>query len=367
MSTTGRVGIAAGASCLALVGCTPAGPQLRAAEEIAIVESSPLIEGRDGGYSARIFDRSVWIYGDTVLTVEDELGDNWHHNSFSFTDQLDARDGLGGFAEMPDAAGAPRHLIPPTPDEQLFNDAHRGDDCLEEPCGARWAVWPSDLVWDAQGGRALVFYTLIYAEPGAFNFRGVGQSVALWEVFDELPQRPVIDASAEHPDLLFVEGEPSWGLGANVEDGLLHVFACDEAGSGHPCRLAQVAPADVLDRAAWRFWDGAGWSAELGDAAKLFEGAPIMDVSRSEHHGGWLAIYSPPLTHEIVARAAPALTGPWSQPTTLHREPGEHAPYDVVHHAEFAEEGGRVQYLTYSRPTTGWFGTEFPLVRVEFE
>ena len=51
----------------------------------------------------------------------------------------------------------------------------------------------------------------------------------------------------------------------------------------------------------------------------------------------------------------------------LHTEPGEHPPYDAVHHPEYEEEGGRVQYLTYSRRTTGWFGTEFPVIRVTLE
>ena len=40
----------------------------------------------------------------------------------------------------------------------------------------------------------------------------------------------------------------------------------------------------------------------------------------------------------------------------------------AAHHAEYEEEDGRVQYITYSRPTdNGWFGAEFALVRVVFE
>jgi hypothetical protein len=65
-----------------------------------------------------------------------------------------------------------------------------------------------------------------------------------------------------------------------------------------------------------------------------------------------------------VARTAPDLTGPWSDEATLYTAPEEHAPYDAVHHAEYEEDGGRVQYVTYSRPTSGWFGSEFALVRV---
>lgn len=45
---------------------------------------------------------------------------------------------------------------------------------------------------------------------------------------------------------------------------------------------------------------------------------------------------------------------------------GDDAPYDVMHHPEYQEHDSRVQYISYSRHTSGWFGTEFPLIRVEF-
>ena len=77
-----------------------------------------------------------------------------------------------------------------------------------------------------------------------------------------------------------------------------------------------------------------------------------------------MAVYSRPFSHRIVARTAPELTGPWSAQTVLYTVDGD-APYDAVNHPEYAEDDGRVQYVTYSRPTTGWFGSEFALIRVE--
>jgi hypothetical protein len=35
--------------------------------------------------------------------------------------------------------------------------------------------------------------------------------------------------------------------------------------------------------------------------------------------------------------------------------------------AELAENGGRIEYITWSSPTEGWFGPEFRLWPVEFE
>ena len=357
---------AIGVLAVGLVGCRAPGPEVVSAVEIGTLEQSEAIDGRDGGGSALAWGRSVWVYGDTVLTVPDEQGRNWHHNSYSITDDLDASDGITGFVEPLDSAGAPQHFIPPSPAEQAFNDAHYGDDCLEEPCGARYAVWPSEPFFDEARDRALVFYGLIYAEPGDFNFSGVGQSLAIWDDPDGRPVRPVIDPEAEHPDLLFGPDDPAWGTASAIVDDLLYTFACDgDDGPGHRCRLARVGVESIHQRSAWQFWTADGWSADMGAADVLFEGAPIMSLSWSRFLDAWLVVYSAPFASEIVGRTASELTGPWSREGVLY-DAGDDAPYDAMHHPEYEEGDGRVQYITYSRHTSGWFGTEFPIIRVEF-
>jgi hypothetical protein len=334
--------------------------------EIGVVDKSTWIEGRDGGQSGLVGGKSVWTYGDTVLTAPDASGSNWHHNSFGVTDDLEASDGITALSSPADSIGAPRYLIAPTAEEQAFNDAHAGDDCAEKPCGARWAVWPGPPVFDAARNRALIPYGLVYAEPGDFNFHGVGQSFAMWDNLDDAPVRPIVDASHEHPDLVFHEGEPGWGIAPVIQGDDLFVFACD-GGLSKPCQLARVPLDKVLDRRSFRYFDGSGWRDRSEAAAALFDGAPILSISHCDHLGAWLAVYAPPFDHRIVARTAPELTGPWSDEATLYVAPEEHAPYDAVHHAEYEEERGRVQYITYSRPTSGWFGSEFAIVRVALE
>ena len=350
--------------------CRSAGPEATSAVEVGVVGQSDTIQGRDGGGSAILWGRSYWHYGDTVLDMPDEYGQNWHHNSYSITEDFDARDGIDGFLEPPDPVGAPRHLIPPSPTELAFNMAHWSDEdgeCDEQPCGARWAVWPSEPIWDEANQRALVFYGLIYAEPGNFNFEGVGASIAVWTDPDGQPERPIIDPDAEHPDLLWTAGEPTWGSGGNIIDGWLHAFACDgDDGWGHDCRLARVELGDIHERSAWRYWDGKGWNADMKKAKVLFEGASILSVQWNEFLGEWLAVYAPSFSGKVVGRTAPELTGPWSREGLLY-DAGEDDPYDAVAHAEYEEDDGRVIYVTYSRHTTGWFGTEFPLIRIELE
>lgn len=359
------------ASILAVILATTAcreAPDVKvcSADEIGILGESALIVGRDGGQSALLWGRSVWVFGDTVVQVADASGETWHHNSFSFTDDLDGSDGISGLTERTDAVGSPAYLVPPTPEEETFNAAHRGDNCLE-PCGARWAVWPGEPVWDATRNRALIPYGLIYAEPGDFNFYGVGQSFAVWDSFDQTPRRPEVSPGREHPTLLFHEGEPEFGIAPRIIAGRLHIFACPSDGWERSCILGRAALDDVLVRAAWEFFDGDGWSEDWDQAADLFDGAPIMSVAWNDHLQAWTTVYAKPLADRVVLRTAPEITGPWSAEVTLFeaQRGGESWIYDAALHPEYAEENGRVQYITFSRPTgEGWFDAEFAVWRV---
>lgn len=341
------------------------------AKEVFVLPQSASIAGRDGGLSGLCFGHSVWAFGDTVLTLEDEQGSTWHHNSFSFTDDLIARDGISGFGEPTDSKGAPRYLIAPTEDEAQFNQAHQGDPCQEMPCGARFAAWPGNPVFDGQNNRAFIPYGLIYAEPGDFNFKGVGQSIAIWNSFDSMPERPVIHPDWEHPTLLFKEGEPSYGLGAVISEGQLYSFDCPLDGFSRPCTLARVALDKALDRSAWQFWNGSTWTSDMHDTEVVFDGAPIMTVSYNAYLQRWTVIYSDNLSNDVCIRTAEALTGPWSDELVLFvadRKQGDGTVYDASPHPEMAEDNGRVLYISHSRPTgTGWFDAELAVWRVELE
>ena len=109
------------------IGVRPPEVKVVEAHEVGVLPQSPLITGRDGGDSAFLWGHSVWAFGDTVLSVPDADGVTWHHNSFSASDDLDGEDGVTWLPERLDGAGAPRYLIAPTPEEEAFNAAHRGD------------------------------------------------------------------------------------------------------------------------------------------------------------------------------------------------------------------------------------------------
>jgi hypothetical protein len=335
-----------------------------------MVHQSERIIGRDGGYSALVFGHSAWAFGDTIVTQPDANGDTFHGNSFSLTADLDASDGLGSLDEPVDAGGSPLWLFPPTVDEAVYNAAHHGDACREPPCGARWIAWPGPIVPDPSGG-ALVFYGLIHGEPGDFNFYGVGQSLARWTDPSHPTSRPEVGACPGYPTLLFCQDEPSFGSAAIVDGDHLYAFACDRHGLDFPCRLGRVLLSAAFDRTAWRFWNGHTWTASLGEAGRILNGASIMGVFYSEHLRSWVAVHSTPLSNEVVYHTAPALTGPWTGGGRLFiadRRGQDGWTYDALPHPEIGSADGSTLYVTFSRPNgQGWFGADLVLMKVQFE
>jgi Domain of unknown function (DUF4185) len=354
--------------CLGALACgEPPAARVVQTQGVGIVSQSQLIVGRDGGGSALLWGLSVWLFGDTVSSVPDAQGETWHNNSFAFTTGLSAADGVT-LSERTDSAGAPAYFLAPTDDEAAFITAHQGDPCDEQPCGARFAAWPEAPLFDAARNRALVPYGLVWAAPGDFNFYSVGRSFAVWSDFTALPERPVVSPGAEHPTLLFAQDEPNFGSAIAIDGDDLYAFGCDQDGLSFHCLLAKVALASVLDRLAWLFWDGANWSSALTSAQPVFDAASIVSVQFNAYLGQWTAIYSATLSNDVMLRTAPALTGPWSDAMTLFtadRQGMGGTSYDAAPHAEYAENGGQVLYVSYSRPNgNGPFGADFALEQV---
>lgn len=342
-------------------------PVVVASRDLGPLEQAATIRARDGGYSANVGGRAVWLYGDTILSLEGADGSSWRNNSMSYTSDLDAADGVTGFVERVDQAGAPLEFLPRTAEEDEFNRVHSGPDC-QEPCGARWALWPGPLVEDAERDRALIVYSKIYAEPGEWNFESVGVGIAVWDDFDGVAARPVVAPGAEHPTLLFTGDDPPLSSAAVIRDDQLYLFGC--GGDDKHCVLARAPLPDVLDRRAWRFYAADDtWSEDPDDAAGLFAAMDIATVHWNQRAGRWLAFYSPPFENRVMLRSAPDLTGPWSSDAEAVEalpptDDPDHVSYSGVAHAEYARDGGRFEYVTYYRGTAPWEG-EIRLVEVE--
>ncbi len=356
-------------TCLALGLSACQRPELSTdrVQDLGALETSSTIKGRDGGYSGVWRGRSIWLYGDTILSLAGVDGSSWRHNSWSYTGDLDASDGIIGFAERTDDLGAPMAFFPETDDEAAFNRAHSGDGC-ENPCGARRVLWPGPLVTDAARDRALVFYGKIYGEPGEWNFHGLGSGIALWTDFASYPARPELDLIDGEPTLLFDQDEPSFGTAALALGEMLYAYACDGGLAKH-CKIGRVPLEHPLDRSAWEFYDGSGWTDDLSHANPVLDGGAMMSVHWNAYLSGYLAVYSKPLDERIGARLAPSPEGPWSDEVVLlEAMPGDggDAPYGGLAHAEYAQEDGHIELVTYFRSTGDWTG-ELRAVEVTVE
>jgi len=353
-------------AALAALGCAGNDADVRvgSVKSLGVMPTPMGIVGRDGGVSGRFQGRSVWVYGDSVTTDAGTYPNTWRNNTMSWTDDLDASDGIDPLEQPCDETGAPREFFPRTEEEEAFNAEHldHGDGTCDatdgEPCGARIAIWGSGPVQDVERGRALLTYGKVHAAPGEFNFSIVGTSLAVWTDFDQGPVRPLVDGTLEDPRLLFSPTEGEFAIPA-AHDGFLYLFSCSGSGAAaHTCRLARAELEHVLERSAWRF-RGANvgdWVETADRAAPLFEGSPNMTVHFNEQVGRWLALYIS--WGKIVLRTAPEPGGPWSDELEVFEPPEDNALHALAH-PEFQEQRGKVEYVSYLAEN------HFHLLRVE--
>jgi hypothetical protein len=358
---------------LCCCGSPPAASVLEAVE-LSPLQNPPHVVGRDGASTAHVWGQDVWIFGDTFLDTANADGFNFVSNTYD-TSAFAVVDGGIHLLEPLDNAGAPAELLWPTGEELAYDIAHQqlsDGGCEESPCGGRFATWPGAIAFDpSDGGSALVFYALVSAAPGDFNFSVIGEGVAMWTDPAQPPARPTLNVcDGGPPTALFCADEPNWGEGAALVDGGVYTFACAQNGLDYPCQLARVPFAQAFDRSAWQFWSGTEWSAQGSTAATLFNGGPILSFFFNAYVGQWMAVYSKPLSNQVAYRTAPALTGPWSDEGTLFiADMGDAGgtAYDAYVHPELGEQNGKVQYVTYSRSNGTPFGDEFALWRVTLQ
>ncbi len=351
---------------LLLSACGSPELQVLSVTELGTIEQASTISGRDGGYSARVCDRSVWLYGDSVLSVPNEDGETWCNNTMSWTEDFDASDNLSGFTDWADARAVPVEFLPQTEVEAEFNTLHDSDDCQEEPCGARWALWPGAIVEDPARERALVFYSKIYAEPGAWNFESVGSGIATWGDTDQEPERPEVDAGHEHPTLLWHDPELAFGAAALVEGDFLYAFAC-EGDWQKPCKLGRVELPEATEPESWSYWDGERWSSDPANAEPVFDAHTMLSVHWNPLLERYLAAYNTPMDDRVYLRTAERLEGPWSGDEAVFMAQSSHdgsTAYGGMLHPELDREDGRFVYLSYFRAPADWEG-EIQLVEIE--
>ncbi len=305
---------------------------------------------RDGGQSTLVGSRILWTFGDTLFPVTATDGSHLRSNTAAWSDPSVPRE----LEVATDTTGVPIQFIPFDFAEEAYNrGTGRSDD--------RMAVWPLSAI-SLSEGTATVFFQVMKISPGPLNYQEVGSGIATG-----VPASPV---AARDPALLFRAPEPTFGNGAVLADGFVFVYGCGRIeGLLFGCRVARVPPGEVHVRSAYRFWDGSGWTADVGAAVFALPGpSGGLSVSWNPWLGRYLAVYNLGLTNRILVRTAPRPEGPWSRPVPAFSGrpvPAGTFDYAAVEHPELARDGGRTVTISYFHPISGFVG-EIRLVEVTF-
>ncbi|GAA3398054.1 DUF4185 domain-containing protein [Cryptosporangium minutisporangium] len=357
----------------------PTIPAFRATE-LGAVREHGRVAARDNGQSTRYGDRSVWVFGDTVLRSPE----GFLNNSGASTADLRAANGIS----LPstdvfgsDAKAVPA-LISQTPPETAFQLKHaESTGCTPATdvyCGAAFAYWPGPVIADPRRGRVLVFYVKLCRSgaegtpcSGPYG-RPLGTGIAAVDMRTHRVTRltaarvePVTSVEGTDPTMFFPPGD-SYNTAALVVGGEAWVYG--DCGVG--CHLARVPLDRITDRSRWTFYTGrddsgaARWSSDASRAADtVIAGAAGNTVFYVPALRGWLNVYLPYGDNVLRAQVGGSPYGPWSKEIRLLKTRGKGINYAGFGHPEFAEENGRVQYLTYFQADTG----AQRLVKVRFD
>jgi hypothetical protein len=341
-------------------------PPVLSATELAPLQQNAVIKGRDGAQSALFRGTSIWTFGDTILSVPGHDDDNWADNTLSTTKDLDASDGIVLTSDHVDRTGAPTEFLPWTREEARFNQLHDPNHCHQPPCGAEYALWAGPVVPDPDRNRVLHLYMKLYRVAGVFGWTTLGTGIAVWTPGGGVV-RPIESPGSSDPTLMFQGDEVGFTGGSMVEGTTLYSYGCYPGFLVQECEVAQVPLADALDRTKWTFYSGNDvWSPDIADAVTVFEGGAANEVFFATFLGDYVAIYSQPLSDDVMYRVSYTPWGPWSKQALLFTGVnGRTFNYAALSHPEYAEGDGQTQYVTYVR-NLGSFSLEIRLVQVVF-
>jgi len=332
------------------------------------VTQNPVIQGRDGTFSALINGKSVWVFGDTSMTKYSAKDENFIDNSMSWATNLDTSQGITLNGDHLDSTGVPTEILPFLPWEAKYNAAHDSNHCTAQPCGAEYALWSGPIVPDPARNRALLFYDEIWRVPGHSGWKTIGESIAIMQ--NGKVTRPVVNPGAQYNTLIWTGTQTGYTGGWVTQGDTLYAYGCYPGFLVQNCSVGKVALESATVPSAWTYYTADGtWSPDQMQAVTLFQGgAAGNSVFYDNFLGMYVAIYSAVFSNDVYFRVAYNPWGPWSDQTYIFSGlPGYqgNADYAALAHPEFAQGNGQTQYVTYVQDT-GFLAQVIQLVQVTF-
>ena len=345
-------------------------PAIQSVTPMGTVTQDPVVQGRDGTYSARLGNNSYWLFDDTSLTVYNASDENFFSNSLAWSTNLDAANGITLNGNYVDSSGYPTTFFPFLPWEQKYNQEHAGSgtDCEVQPCGAEFAIWPGPLVPDPARNRALILYGEIWRTPPYSGWTSIGEGIAVLQ--DGKITRPVMQPGTTYDTLMWQGADVGFNSGWVVSGDTLYTYGNQAEFLSENTQIASVPLASATTASAWTYYAGNNtWSSNASDAVTVFNGGDAgSSVFYDNFLGMYVAIYGGVEDDNIYYIVSYTPWGPWSAATQFYTGlPGyqNNADYAALAHPEFAQGDGQTEFVTYVQDT-GFLAQDLQLLQLVF-
>jgi len=294
---------------------------------------TPDICGTDLGIVTETPSRLYFAFGDTFGYAGNacpRFGPDWRSNVFAHTSDRDPGDGIALDGWLTDPATGRAKAVTEGKHQPAF-------------AGEQTRI-PTALL--AVGDALYLHFMSVHgfaARGGVWdcNFSRFASSADGGESWREATQD---FGDAKSPfDMLALASAPVGG------DGYVYALGtpCGRFGGAHAGR---VKPADILDPAGWRYFDGKAWVAGQDRAAEVIP-APVGEGSLAWNPGlgQWMFTSLNEQTARIELRLAPRPEGPWGEAIPLARSKDYPALYGAFLTPAFIASDGMSFYFVMSQ------------------
>lgn len=236
------------------------------------------------------------FFGDTFTNPGgDGAGNgNWRSNVLLRSTDTDLSDGMGFDWALTNDEGVA---------VEAFPGLHQFDDTEVtkiptagiEVDGVQYATYMSVMRWGDPGEWWTNYSQLAWSADGGETWSI--EDAPRWDNNEDYTHPFQMASFAQQDDYLYMYGTPNGRFGA------LHV--------------ARVAEADIMDKDAYRYWDGSAWVADEDQAAEIIEPAVSETSVRYDDYTGLWQIIFLNGDADLVFRTSPTATGPWSEEQIL--------------------------------------------------
>ncbi|MGE3972863.1 MAG: DUF4185 domain-containing protein [Porticoccaceae bacterium] len=204
------------------------------------------------------------------------------------------------------------------------------------------------------GKRLLLFLNRVRSSSGGLGFDSGGWTAWMVDNPDSEPSAWAMRElkTAENP-----LGIPVGFAAVLQQDGYVYAFGSQEPVKSHPIYAARWTTRQIrngkLLSPEWWGGDRSGWVANSSSAPRwpIFEnGQAEGSIHWDQASQGFIAVHSQGFgAADIVLRAAPHLTGPWSAPRMIYRPSEYYRPQRMIYAAKAHPElSGADLVLTYN-------------------